>query len=173
LQSNADRVALILQIAQHCRSDQNLRWSQVEFVLNSMGFDTSVQGLEEQIDTGTDEQLCDLAKALGLDIPTGASTSTSATTAAAATEPLFIFGSHRSAYKALVGTVRENLLTFGIELFVAHNTIKHDKAWEDEIKKGLDRAHAGLVFVHPDFRGSEWCDQEVGWLQGGMSLSCR
>lgn len=77
-----------------------------------------------------------------------------------------MFGSHLSEHTVLVGAVRDQLLRYGIELFVAHDTIEHDKLWQDEIEKALDRAHAGLVFVHQGLRESAWCDQEIGWLQG-------
>jgi hypothetical protein len=55
-----------------------------------------------------------------------------------------VFGSHLSEHTVLVGAVRDQLLRYGIELFVAHDTIEHDKLWQDEIEKALDRAHAGL-----------------------------
>lgn len=129
-------------------------------------FRASVQGLEDQINTGTDAQICQLATTLGLDITRGATTPAPAIIDVATAEPLFLFGSHLSKHKKGVGDVGRELAAYGIELFVAHDTITHDTAWEDEIKKALDHAHAGLVFVHDGLKDSPWCDQEIGWLQG-------
>jgi hypothetical protein len=43
--SNGDRIGLIVRIANHWRGDPDLIWAQVGFVLDALGFDTSVQGL--------------------------------------------------------------------------------------------------------------------------------
>jgi hypothetical protein len=48
-----------------------------------------------------------------------------------------VFGSHLSEHTVLVGAVRDQLLRYGIELFVAHDTIEHDKLWQDEIERLL------------------------------------
>ncbi len=161
---------MILRIADHLMNSPDMPWHRIVFALDSLGFDTSPDGLEEMMGTGTDEQVCELALAFGVDLPPGAaastSTTTTTTTTVAAAEPLFIFGSHLSKHKAFVGEVGRDLAAFGINLFVAHDTITHDTAWEDEIRKALDRADAGLVFVHDGLKDSTWCDQEIGWLQG-------
>lgn len=145
-------------------------WNRIVFALESLGFDTSPESLEEKMGTGTDEQLCELALVFGVDLPEGAAESTSqattVTTTVASADPLFIFGSHLSKHKCFVGDVGRELAAYGITLFVAHDTITHDTAWEDEIRKALDRADAGLVFVHDGLKDSPWCDQEIGWLQG-------
>jgi hypothetical protein len=73
---------------------------------------------------------------------------------------------HINKHKKLVGDVSRELAAYGIELFVAHDTITHDTAWEDEIRNALDRGDAGLVFVHEGLKESSCCDQEIGWLQG-------
>lgn len=167
--SRADRLGLILRIADHLLSSPDMPWHRIVFALDSLGLDTAGDTLEQMMGTGTDEQVCELALAFGLDLPPGAAASTSATTTTtrvAAPEPLFIFGSHLSKHKAFVGEVGQELAAFGINLFVAHDTITHDTAWEDEIRKALDRADAGLVFVHDGLKDSPWCDQEIGWLQG-------
>jgi hypothetical protein len=86
-------------------------------------------------------------------------------------QPLFIFGSHLAAQRALVGAVGEQLSRYGIELFVAHDSIDHDALWQAEIEKALDRADAGLVFLHDGFSESAWCDQEVDGSWGGTCPS--
>lgn len=163
-------MGLILRIADHFLTNrEDIPYHRIEFALDSLGFDTSGQSVEAMIGTGSDEQICELALAFGVDLPPGAADSTSTTTATttvAAAEPLFIFGSHLSKHKAFVGEVGRELAACGIDLFVAHDTIVEDHAWEDEIRTALDRAHAGLAFVHDGLKESPWCDQEIGWLQG-------
>ena len=81
-------------------------------------------------------------------------------------EPLKLFASHLAAQKAIVGAVGEELKLWGVELFVAHDSIEPDREWQAEIERALRTSHAGVVFLFPDFERSEWCDQEVGWLLG-------
>lgn len=80
--------------------------------------------------------------------------------------PLFLFASHLVTQKALVGEVREHLERWGIELFVAHDSIEPDQEWHSEIERALRTSDAGVVFLFPKFVASRWCDQEVGWLLG-------
>lgn len=129
---------------------------------NGFGSGPSVHDI---VGRGTDEQLVEVAEYFELEVPEAAVPKSQVTTVGAA-RPLVIFGSHLSEHKVLVGGVRAHLLRYGIDLFVAHDTIDHDTLWREEIEKALDRADAGLVFVHQGLRDSEWCDQEIGWLQG-------
>lgn len=80
--------------------------------------------------------------------------------------PLVLFASHVSAHRRFVGDVERALATYGITLFVAHDSITPDSDWQDEIMKALDTCHAGVAFLHKGFPSSPWCDQEVGWLLG-------
>jgi len=81
-------------------------------------------------------------------------------------EPLLIFASHQSHHRALVGQVADELKWFGVTLFVAHVSIEPDRLWREEILRTLDRADAGVSFLHKEFKASDWCDQETGWLLG-------
>jgi TIR domain len=77
-----------------------------------------------------------------------------------------VFLSHTSANRKLGGEVREILLREGIDLFVAHDVIETDKEWIEEIKVGLVTCEVLVALFTPDFRGSQWCDQEVGHALG-------
>ena len=81
-------------------------------------------------------------------------------------DPLKLFASHLAAQKGIVGAVGEELKLWGVELFVAHDSIEPDREWQAEIERALRTSHAGVVFLFPDFEKSAWCDQEVGWLLG-------
>lgn len=80
--------------------------------------------------------------------------------------PLNIFASHLATQKDFVGEVGQELERWGIELFVAHDSIEPDLEWQQEIEKALSTCHAGVAFLLPGFVESRWCDQEVGWLLG-------
>lgn len=121
----------------------------------------------EVVVSATDEVLADLGEHFGIFIPdTGDAPASSVTTTVKTAEPLFVFASHISAHKALVGEVAVALAVYGVYLFVANESIAVDAAWHEEIEKRLDRADAGVAFIHDGFQRSAWCDQEIGWLLG-------
>lgn len=80
--------------------------------------------------------------------------------------PLFIFASHLAREREFVGDVAKVLGQYGVELFVAHDSIQMDADWQPEIAGALSRCHAGVAFVHKGFKESAYCQQEVGWLLG-------
>ena len=80
--------------------------------------------------------------------------------------PLFVFASHLASQKALTGEVGAHLASWGVKLFVAHDSIEPDEEWQPEIERALRTCDAGVVFLFPGFIESRWCDQEVGWLLG-------
>jgi TIR domain len=165
------RLRLAFQILDRF-NDRDLDWDleSTNLVLRTYGLsvlsrDFDGPSLHNIIGDATDQQLLDLAEYFSLETPKDAAPKSQVATVGAA-RPLVVFGSHLSEHKVLVGAVRTELLKYGIELFVAHDTIEHDTLWQDEIEKALDLADAGLVFVHSKLRDSPWCDQEIGWLQG-------
>ncbi len=163
-----NRVRLVMEVTEKV---DGLSWDHANVMLRTYGlpgmptdqFDTSVA---EIINDASDDQLIELASDLELQTPTDGAPAASVTSTVKSVEPLFMFASHLSKHRALVGEVANRLEAYGIELFVAHDSIEVDAAWQDEIEKGLDRADAGLVFLHDGFAASPWCDQEVGWLLG-------
>jgi hypothetical protein len=82
------------------------------------------------------------------------------------TAPLKVFASHLAAHRSVVSTYAAEFQKYGIELFVAHDSIEPDAVWADEIVRSLRTAHCGIVFLHDGFNASGWCDQEAGWLLG-------
>lgn len=163
------RVRLALAIADKLNK---LDFDSTNLILHTYGLETlhdngfgSGPGVHDIVGRGTDAQLVEVAEYFELELPEAAVPKAQVTTVGAV-RPLLIFGSHLSEHKVLVGGVRAHLLRYGIELFVAHDTIDYDTLWREEIEKALDHADAGLVFVHQGLRDSEWCDQEIGWLQG-------
>jgi TIR domain len=175
----SDRLDLIMRITDYMRREYT--WDRTGFILANYGLAMSEDDpLEHDIAAATDDQLVDMAQLFGLDLPVAIARllgldkpvavewplSASTDGRSSTGNPLFVFGSHLSEHKAFVGEVGRELAKFGIHLFVAHDTIEHDKLWQDEIEAGLDRADAAVVFIHPGLKNSAWCDQEIGWLQG-------
>ncbi|MGC5077158.1 toll/interleukin-1 receptor domain-containing protein [Agrococcus sp. DT81.2] len=79
---------------------------------------------------------------------------------------LRVFMSHLTAQRDLVGDVGRILEGFGVDGFVAHDSIEPSKEWQDVIEAGLADCDALVVFLHDGFLESRWCDQEVGWVMG-------
>jgi TIR domain len=77
-----------------------------------------------------------------------------------------LFFSHTSQHKVIVGAVANVLETWPMACFVAHEEIEPSLAWQEVIEAALRTGHALVAFVTDDFRGSAWCDQEVGWALG-------
>ena len=78
-------------------------------------------------------------------------------------DKLRVFCSHLAAHKDVVGAVSQELLPFGVEAFVAHDSIEPSRQWVQVIQNALADCDAMVVFLHPGFKDSFWCDQEVGW----------
>ena len=77
-----------------------------------------------------------------------------------------LFLSHASVHKAAVANLKLELQNRGIDGFVAHTDIEPTKEWRDEIELSLRSMHALAALVTPEFHGSYWTDQEVGWALG-------
>lgn len=77
-----------------------------------------------------------------------------------------LFLSHLSADKLAVARLKAELQTFGITAFVAHEDIEPSLEWRNEIELGLRSMHALAALITPEFHGSNWTDQEIGWAFG-------
>jgi hypothetical protein len=149
-----------------------VNWDEQTLILSTYGVaavtgDNFGPSLTEVLAETPDTVLLELAEHFDLVVPAGSvAPPASVSSGVRVSEPLFVFASHLSQHRAIVNQVATEMHRFGVNLFVAHDSIPNDAAWQDEIEKGLDRADAGLVFCHPGFIESQWCDQEVGWLLG-------
>lgn len=132
---------------------------------NAWSFTDPTEYLTTHLRHGGDNDLIALADYLGYATNHAPSVALCAD-ARVTSQPLVIFASHSSIHKILVENVAQELQWFGIQLFVAHRDIAVDAAWHDAILTNLASADAGLAFLHSEFKDSDWCDQEVGWLLG-------
>ena len=81
-----------------------------------------------------------------------------------------LFISHLSEYKMSASNLKECLLNYGIDGFVAHEDITPSKEWEREIEAALFSLDALCAIVVPGFERSRWCDQEVGIALGRKKM---
>ena len=77
-----------------------------------------------------------------------------------------LFLSHISADRLAVSRLKGALRELGVDAFVAHEDIEPSKEWQHEIELALRTMHALAAVITPDFRKSNWTDQEVGWALG-------
>lgn len=77
-----------------------------------------------------------------------------------------LFISHLTKDKIAARNLKICIKAYGIDCFVAHEDIRVSKEWEVEIENALFSMDALCAIVTPNFRNSDWCDQEVGIALG-------
>lgn len=77
-----------------------------------------------------------------------------------------LFISHLTKYKIAARNLKICMKEYGIDCFVAHEDIRISREWEIEIENALFSMDALCAIVTPDFRNSDWCEQEVGIALG-------
>jgi hypothetical protein len=77
-----------------------------------------------------------------------------------------LFLTHTHPNKVVAKEVRDRLLQFGIDTFVAHEMIEPTKEWEEEIERALITCEALAALLTEDLVGSNYCDQEIGFALG-------
>ena len=81
-------------------------------------------------------------------------------------EAFRLFLSHRDKYKSKAHELADALEPYGISTFVAHDSIKPMKEWQNEILNGMMTMEAMLVLLTDDFHEGSWTDQEIGYALG-------
>ncbi len=77
---------------------------------------------------------------------------------------IFVSYSHKD--KVLAGKIGKLLDKAGQTPFLAHDDINPTEDWEEEIMKRLDTCSALLAVITPNFVGSAYANQEVGFTMG-------
>lgn len=77
-----------------------------------------------------------------------------------------LFLTHTHPNKVLAKEVRDRLLLYGIDTFVAHEMIEVSKEWQEEIELALATCDALAALVTKDLINSPYCDQEIGFAMG-------
>ena len=74
-----------------------------------------------------------------------------------------LFFSHSSHEKKFAYELKDQLASWAIDLFVAHEDIEPSSEWEKVIEQALDTCDALAAYLSTHFHASLWTDQEVGW----------
>ena len=77
-----------------------------------------------------------------------------------------MFISHLTENKDSASHLKNALVKYGIDCFVAHEDIEPSKLWQTEIEKALASMDLLCAILTPGFYQSKWCDQEVGIALG-------
>ena len=81
-------------------------------------------------------------------------------------EMVRVFLSHSATHKSFVTRLSDSLRVYGIDGFVAHDTIQVTREWQAEIERALRTAETFVGLAHPEFLESPWANQELGWAYG-------
>ena len=81
-----------------------------------------------------------------------------------------LFISHLWKNRSFAEEIEAELHHFGISSFIAHRDIEPTQVWQNEIESALATCDAMLALLHPDFHGSNWTDQEIGYGMGRQLL---
>ena len=76
------------------------------------------------------------------------------------------FISHLAKNKLRVTSLKNQLEPWGITSFVAHEDIEPSREWMVEIEKALSTMDFLIALIEPEFKESNWTDQEVGFALG-------
>lgn len=160
-----ERIAFIRESAELLDKEE---WSDVDLVLSQHALPTadSFNGSKREyviamIQHASDEELASLHGYL-----TGSSGQAVPGSSPFKSDRVRLFLSHLSVQRELVGEVGRGLSAYGIDAFVAHDSIEPSLEWQKVIEAGLSDCDAMVAFVHDGFLASVWCDQEVGWVMG-------
>ena len=77
-------------------------------------------------------------------------------------EPIRIFISHSSEDKTMAAKLAKSMRTLRLEPFLAHSDIETGKRWKEVIRKNILKCDVLVALVTPNFRRSEYTEQEVG-----------
>jgi TIR domain len=77
-----------------------------------------------------------------------------------------MFLSHVSQHRAVASKIKTTLASMGIAAFVAHEDVEPTLEWQKEIETALQSMDVLCALLTPEFPGSRWADQEVGFALG-------
>jgi TIR domain len=163
-----DRITVIRKLAS---SLADMAWADMGLTLRQFEFDTGRIDDEEswyeyaiyQLERGADDQLLELHRHLFPEDAPVLAAETASSEGPWEPGAFRLFITHTHANRARAGALRSTLARWGVDAFVAHDTIEPTKEWQDEIESALRTCDALCVLMTPDLIQSRWCDQEVGF----------
>jgi hypothetical protein len=169
--------ARVTAVRRSAKKLANLDWQEIEFVLRQFGIEplsawsgsiTEYEFALMSLESADDGNLAELYDYLTVAEFEG----DGITRVEGPWEPhrFRLFMSHVSSNKRLVGDVKAELASYGIDAFVAHEDIEPAKEWVLEIENALASCDAMAAFLTTRFHTSQWCDQEIGYCIGRRVL---
>lgn len=146
-----ERISLIRESATLLDKQE---WSEIDLVLEQHGLptsdfnvpDTKSAYIKNMIRNSSNEDLVKLHEYL-----IGEAASSPVRHSPWSGERLRLFCSHLARHKQIVGQVGECLAVYGIESFIAHDSIEPSKEWVSVMEAALADCDAMIVFLHPGF----------------------
>jgi hypothetical protein len=164
-----ERIEMIKQaarrLAEQSLTDRDLTLSHFDLPTAWINdYDNDYAYAVAQVSRGDDNQILDLHNYLFSDGGGTTAEVNGSRTWGAGAFRLFI--SHTHDHRGRASKLRDHLRVWDVDGFVAHQDIAPTREWENEIQVALRTCHAMCALITPDFVGSSWCDQEVGFAVG-------
>jgi hypothetical protein len=175
----AERIPLLKKLAAALASE-DMPWDDMTLDLRQFGFTSDdVWGkdgfgnylgpdrygfaLHHLENSGDDEKLLELERFLDPSAGEGATPPTLPPGPWKRTDTFRLFISHTHENAPFASGMKRYLAKYRFECFVAHSDITPSEKWMEVIQSALLSSHALAALVTPDFRESQWCDQEIGF----------
>lgn len=164
--TRGQRATLLLRLG---RGMSELAWGEMDVVFRTFGFSTWDSGdwssrydyALRVLEEGSDDQVLELFAHMFPGEDVDPSNNDRISPWQAGTFRLFL--SHTTENRHRAGALRRGLARWGIDAFVAHDTIEPTRDWQETIEVALGTCDALLALLTPDFVTSRWCDQEIGF----------
>ena len=168
----SERVYLISEIADRLSVNS---WSMIDMTLRQFGLPTTDEWRGDEhpyvmkmVEDGDDEYLLELGSYIGCELDMALPPD--ATPSFWEDGHFRLFISHLWEHRSFAEEIEAELRDFGLSSFIAHKDIEPTQVWQSEIEAALATCDAMLALLHPDFHGSNWTDQEIGYGMGRQLL---
>jgi len=176
----AERIPLLKKLAA-ALSEEEMPWKEMNLVLRQHGFTSGEDhwgydfngysnaperyevALHHIENSGDDEKLLELERFLDPSAGEGTTPTTLPPGPWKSTDTFRLFISHTHENAPFATGMKRYLGKYRFECFVAHSDITPSEKWMEVIQAALLSSHALAALVTPDFRESQWCDQEIGF----------
>lgn len=168
--TKSQRVKVIQDIAVHLEAEE---WTTIDLILKQFGLPYSDQWsgdkqsyIVEMIGGAKDQELVELGQHFGMDFGAAGAAAAAPETPYWTEGKLRVFISHLTTERQQAADIQKALARLGMSGFVAHNDIHPTVEWQIEIETALSTCEMLVALIHPDFKASAWCDQEIGYALG-------
>ncbi|MGR7994177.1 MULTISPECIES: toll/interleukin-1 receptor domain-containing protein [unclassified Xanthobacter] len=169
--SKSQRIKFIRDISKRLEPET---WTEIDLVLKQFYLPTSDQWnggkdayVVKMIEDSNDSDLSELAEHFGIITKEGNGQKDEDFNSHFWEDgKLKVFISHLTAHREQASKLKNALSRWGMGCFVAHNDIHPTLEWQIEIEAALSTCDLLIALIHPGFKDSSWCDQEIGYALG-------